>query len=329
MISGIKQNYRVLLPGLLLGLTSLLVLAFLGDFRQLGAFFESFKWVYFLLALAMNFLHHLLRFLNLNFSLNVTGIRKIPFNKRLTFYLSGSALNATDQHTSESYKNIWVSKACGIPYNRVDSVFLIDEISASMSIFVLLILGVIAYPTFWPFYLVLLLLFGLMIMFLQHKPAGDDLLEIGEQIPFLRRLSLRISATRADNEKMFKPLPLGFSLLLNILAWLMQAAALFLILIGLGLPAEPSMAAISCLVLAFSIMIGFLSNMPGGLGVVELALAGLLSVLMGYQPVLAVTATILFRLSTFWITLLFGILFWPKAARSCSNEPGAASIAQS
>jgi uncharacterized protein (TIRG00374 family) len=329
MINGIRQNYRVLLPGLLLGLLSLLVLTFLGDLNQLGVFFSSFNWVYFLLALTMNFLHHLLRFLNLNLSLNITGIRRITFNKRLTFYLSGSALNATDTHVNESYKNIWVSKACGIPFNRVDSVFLIDEISASLSILVLVILGVIAYPTFWPFFLAILLLLGLLILFLQYKPTSSELLDVDENLRFLRKLRLRISATRADNEKMFKPLPLTLSLFLNVLAWLTQAAALFLILLGLGLPPDLSLASIACLVLAFSIMIGFLSSMPGGLGVVELALAGLLSVLLGYQPELAVSATILFRLSTFWISLLFGILFWPKAARSCSNEPGAASIAQS
>ena len=329
MISGIRQNYKVLLPGLLLGSISLLLLAFLGDLDQLNYFFGSFKWLFFPLALGMTFLHHLLRFFNLNFSLNISGLRKIPFNKRLTFYLSGSALTATDQHVSESIKKIWISKVCGIPFSRVDSVFLIDQISDSLSIIVLLILGVIAYPTYWFYYLIFLALFGLMILFLQQRPAGDDNPHIGEQKRFLQNLKLRINVTKVDNEVMFKFFPLALSLLLNILAWLMQATALFFILIGLGLPADMSMAAISCLVLAFSIMIGFLSNMPGGLGVVELALAGLLSVLMGYQPELAVTATILFRLSTFWISLLFGILFWPKAARSCTDHTGAAAVAQS
>jgi uncharacterized protein (TIRG00374 family) len=166
-------------------------------------------------------------------------------------------------------------------------------------------------------------------MFLQYNRTSGEPVEVSENPRFLIKLRLRFSATRADNEKMFKSIPLTISLALNVRAWLTQAAALFLILLGLGLPPDLSMASLSCLVLAFSIMIGFLSNMPGGLGVVELALAGLLSVLMGYQPELAVTATILFRLSTFWISLLFGILFWPKAARSCSNEPGAVSVAQS
>lgn len=329
MISEIRQNYRVLLPGLLLGLTSLMVLAFLGNTEQLGSFFKGFNWIFLILAIALTVIYHALRFLNLNFSLNITGIRKIPFRKRLTFYLSSSALNATDQHINESFRTVWVSRACGIPYNRIDSLFLIDSVSASLSILVLAILGVIAYPVFWPLFVGLFGILALLVLFLENRPAGDDLLEAGEKIPFLRQLSMRLRATIADNEKMFKALPLIISLALNVLAWLIQALTLFIILVGLGLPADLSLASISCLVLAFSILVGFLSNMPGGLGVVELALAGLLSVLLGYQPEIAVIATILFRLSTFWISLLFGILFWPKAARSCTADPGAPSIAES
>lgn len=329
MISEVRQNYRVLLPGLLLGASSLLVLAFLGNVNRLGGIFGQFNWLYLLLAVALTFVYHGLRFINLNFSLNVTGIKNIAFKKRLTFYLSSSALNATDQHTNESIRTIWVSRACGIPFNRIDSLFLIDGVSASISFLVLAILGIIAYPAFWPFFAALFGLLVLMLLFLQNKPVGDDVLDAGEKIPFLRQLTLRLRATIADNEKMFKAIPITVSLLLNVLAWLTQALTLFIILVGLGLPAELSLASIACLVLAFSIMIGFLSNMPGGLGVVELALAGLLSVLLGYQPEIAVTATILFRLTTFWISLLFGILFWPTAARSCTANPGAPTIAES
>ncbi len=329
MISEIRQNYRVLLPGLLLGVSSLLVLAFLGNPDRLGSFFVQFNWLYLILAIALTIVYHALRFLNLNFSLNITGIKNIPFRKRLTFYLSSSALNATDQHTNESIRTIWVSKACGIPFNRIDSLFLIDGISASLSFLVLAILGIIAYPAFWPLFAALFGLLVLLLLFLQNKPVGDDVLDVGEKIPFLRQLTMRLRATIADNDKMFRALPLTISLTLNVLAWLTQALTLFIILVGLGLPPELSLASIACLVLAFSIMIGFLSNMPGGLGVVELALAGLLSVLLGYQPELAVTATILFRLTTFWMSLLFGILFWPTAARSCTPSPGAPSIAES
>lgn len=329
MISGVRQNYRVLLPGLLLGISSLLVLSLLGNFDQMEFIFNSFQWKFFALAVGLNFVHHALRFLNTSFSLNISGIMHIPLKKRLTFYLSSSALTATEQHVNESYKSLWISKTCGIPLNRVDSIFFIDQQSSSLSVIVLAIIGIIAYPSSWPLFVILIGLFILMVLFLQSKPPGNDLRNAGKKIPLIQRFSQHLETVKTGNGNMFKPIPLSISFLLNILAWVTQAAALFLILIGLGLTANFVLAAISCLVLAFSIMIGSLSNMPGGMGVVELALAGLLSVLLDFRPELAVIATILFRLSTLWISLLFGILFWPTAAKSCTAEPGAVFIAES
>jgi len=45
---------------------------------------------------------------------------------------------------------------------------------------------------------------------------------------------------------------------------------------------------------------GFISNLPGGMGVVELAMAALLTVLLGRNPEQVVVVTVLFRFATFW-----------------------------
>jgi len=96
MITKTRQNYRVLLPGLLLGLTAFITLVFLSSLPRVVTLFSSFKWVYFAAAVGLNFVHHALRFLNLSFSLNFSGIRRIPLGKRMVYYLSSSALTAAD-----------------------------------------------------------------------------------------------------------------------------------------------------------------------------------------------------------------------------------------
>ncbi len=328
MITDTRQNYRVLLPGLLLGLTAFIVLVFLSSYTRVLNLFASFKWMYFGVAVALNFVHHSLRFLNLSISLNLSGIRRVPLKKRMVFYISSSALTAADPKSNESYRSVWLSKACGIPLIRIDSIFLIDQLSDGLSILALATLGILAYPAFWPLFAVMLGLFILSIVFLQIKPAGEGLLDAGEKLPLLRLYSRQLRQCLEGNERLFRTFPMTISLLLNVLAWIALAAALFFILVGFGLTANLTLAAIACLVLAFSIMIGFFSTVPGGLGVIELALAGLLTFLLGFQPELAVTATILFRMSTFWISLLFGILFWSAAAKSCAAESGAGSIAE-
>ncbi len=328
MITKTRQNYRVLLPGLLLGLTAFITLVFLSSLPRVVTVFSSFKWVYFAVAVGLNFVHHALRFLNLSFSLSFSGIRRIPLGKRMVYYLSSSALTAADPKANESYRSVWLSKACSIPLIRLDSIFLIDQLSDGLSILALATLGILAYPAFWPFFAVMLLLFVLSMLFLQIKPAGEGLLDAGEKLPLLRMYSHQLRQCMEGNEHLFKTFPMTVSLFFNVLAWIALATALFFILVGFGLESSFTLAAIACLVLAFAIMIGFFSTVPGGLGVVELALAGLLTLLLGFKPELGVSVTILFRMSTFWISLLFGILFWSAAAKSCAEEPGAEQIAK-
>lgn len=328
MITETRQNYRVLLPGFLLGSIAFIILIFLSNLNRVVTFFSSFNWVYFAVAVGLNVVHHALRFLNLSFSLNFSGIRRIPLKKRIIFYISSSALTAADPKANDSYRSVWLSKACGVPLLRVDSLFLIDQLSDGLSILALATLGILAYPAFWPFFALMLTLFVLSILFLQIKPAGEGLLDAGEKLPLLRLYSNQLRQSMEGNESLFNTFPMTVSLLFNVLAWIALAAALFFVLVGFGLNANLTLAAIACLVLAFSIMIGFFSTVPGGLGVIELALAGLLTFLLGFQPELGVTVTILFRMSTFWISLLFGILFWSAAAKSYAAEPGADRIAE-
>jgi uncharacterized protein (TIRG00374 family) len=67
---------------------------------------------------------------------------------------------------------------------------------------------------------------------------------------------------------------------------------------------------ISFLVFSFSLLMGFISNLPGGMGVVELAMAALLTVLLGRNPEQVVVVTVLFRFATFWAGFGIGLLVW-------------------
>jgi hypothetical protein len=79
MISGVRQNYRVLLPGLLLAASSLVVLAFLGNLNEVSLFFSNFKWEYFGLAIAINIFHHAVRFLIYPFPSTSPGLKAFHF----------------------------------------------------------------------------------------------------------------------------------------------------------------------------------------------------------------------------------------------------------
>ena len=53
----------------------------------------------------------------------------------------------------------------------------------------------------------------------------------------------------------------------------------------------------------------------------EVAMAILLTLLLNFQPENAVAATILFRLATFWVTFLLGLVLWTITGKSLGYQP--------
>ena len=94
-----------------------------------------------------------------------------------------------------------------------------------------------------------------------------------------------------------------------------EGAVLFFVLSGLGLTPSLELAATAILVYAFAASIANITSIPGGLGVVEAAMALMMTMLFNFQPGFAVTATLLFRLATFWLNLFIGLLIWSVSGK--------------
>lgn len=328
MVTATRPVYRVLFPGLLLGALALIVLVALGDVAQISSHFNSFKWQYLALALGFDLVNHFLHFLKHNFHLTQSDFKGLSLGRRIKLYLSGAVLSASAQRVSESYKSVWLSQASGLPLNTADSLHLIDRISDILSIIALATAGTLAFPAFFPFFMAILLLFLAMSFSSKFEPSNLKQMKVGESWSNIKFFLQQLHKCVESNPNAFSLPSMSLSLTLSVLSWLSQGAALFSILVGLGLEPSLVLIAISCLVLAFSMLMGLISRLPGGLGVIELAMAALLTILLNFNPELAVVSTILFRLATFWIDLLFGILFWSVTTKPQEPNQKAGRIVQ-
>lgn len=98
------------------------------------------------------------------------------------------------------------------------------------------------------------------------------------------------------------PLHLLGSAFIAHIAFFCEIICMYLILLSLG--QDPAFGALY-LILPLS-AIAEISPTPGGLGTYEAAMTSLLIVLVGLNTSIAVTATILYRLATYWQGLLLG-----------------------
>ena len=316
MSSHNNSVYHQLFPGIILGICVLFGLMILGDVNRVSLEFLHFKWTYFVIAILLSLVNSLFRFFKRHLCLNLAGNKDLSLGLSFRLFTAAFPLAVTPMKVGESYKGIWLNRISGLPVEKAVSVFLVDHISDGLSIFLVLAFGTIAFPELWPYFLLVLVLFMAAIFFLQIKPMMQGIFNLSEKLPFLERAVPELRNCIDGNPELLGLWPLIASSLLGVISWLADGTALVFILIGLGYAFSWYLVGAALLVFAFSILMGILSAFPAGVGVTEVAMAALLTLVLGYRPEIAAAATILFRLATFWFSFLVGLLIWVVSGKS-------------
>ena len=301
---------KKLIPGLILGVLVMLGLALLGDLRQVEQSILTFYWLLFPLALLLTLFNYTLRFFKWHFYLNQVEARGLSLRESLRLFVAGFPLAVTPGKVGEVLKAVWVNRKTGVPVGRGISVVVAERISDGMAVLMLSVAGIIAYPRYWPAFAAVLVLLLSVIVISQIRPLALALLGWMEKVPLARRFAAGLREFYEGSNALFKPLPTLLAVGLGTVSWLGEGIGFYLILLGLGLPASLQLASTAVFILAFATIIGAVSTLPGGLGAAEASIAGMLTLLVGIEPALATTATLLIRLATFWFGILLGMLAW-------------------
>lgn len=93
---------------------------------------------------------------------------------------------------------------------------------------------------------------------------------------------------------------------LGTVSWAGEGVAFFLVLKGLGIDPTTMLLFQAVFILAFSVIVGGASTLPGGLGAAEVSLAGMLVFVAGLLPEAAASAALLIRFFTLWFGVILG-----------------------
>jgi uncharacterized protein (TIRG00374 family) len=299
-----------LIPGLILGFIVILGLSLLGDIQKVSVTILLFRWEYFAVALGFTLLNYTLRFFKWHFYLSQIGIRKLPILESLRLFVAGFPLAVTPGKVGEVLKGIWLMRQTGVPVGRGVSVVVAERVSDGLAVLALSSLGVIAFPKFWPVFILVLLALLAVIILSQVRPAAYWLLDQGDKIKIFRKISQNVREFYEGSFTLFRPGATLLAVLLGTISWLGEGIGFYYILIGLGLPPSRELMAMAIFVLAFSTIIGAASALPGGLGATEASIAGLLTLTLQGNPALTTVATVLIRLATLWFGVGLGLLVW-------------------
>jgi uncharacterized protein (TIRG00374 family) len=134
---------------------------------------------------------------------------------------------------------------------------------------------------------------------------------------FGRAASLPVVGTMAERGReyyetayaLFGPRLLLMAIVIGVVSWFAEAVAFVAILAGLGVPLSGALVPQATGAMAIGTLLGAVSFLPGGLGLAEGGIVGLLLVLVPDIALpQAAAATLLFRLATFWFGVSLGMI---------------------
>jgi glycosyltransferase 2 family protein len=265
-----------------------------------------FRWRLAPLILAAIVLNWALRFAKWHFYLGCLDV-PLPWRPSLRVFLAGFTMAISPGKLGEVLKAVLVRDLVGTPVSLVASVVMAERLTDVAGLVLLGALGVTALPR-GP------LLLGVIAL-------GLVVLLVALTTPAVGRVARRFLPGRlVDPVRLFVhsgrallgPRALAIAVALSVVSWFFECLAFSQILGGLGVDLPVRTATF---VYAFASLAGAVSMLPGGLGVAEGSLTGLLAGLGTPLPE-AAAATLLVRAASLWLAVALGVVTLLLAFRS-------------
>jgi uncharacterized protein (TIRG00374 family) len=309
-------DYRLLvrrvLLATLLGAAVFACLSIYSDVRQLRVSLRALAPSAFVLALFLAAGNYAVRIVRWQYYLRLIGV-SVPKTESALVFLAGFVLSVTPGKLGEAFKSLMLYESRGISIAKTVPVVVAERLTDLIGLVILIALGSLSFKHG----LSITIASGTMVAFLvaacTYRPLGNFFLGVADRIRFTKRLGAKLREAYDSLYEMTLPAPLLLGTAIATFAWGLECAALYFILRGLGgyvLAWDATVFAYSTSTIA-----GAVAMMPGGLGVTEVGMTGLIQALgRGHiSPATAAAATILVRIATLWFAVALG--FFALGAR--------------
>ena len=329
MTQQTSQLLRRAAIGLVLAILVFTILTLAGDVGELRDVMGRFDWRWAPLIVVLTIWNYALRYLKWEMYLDALGVPRIPRWANVRIFLSGFAMSITPGKVGEVIKAFQVQRLTGVPVERTAAAVAAERATDGLAMLILASVGATQFSYGRPF-VALIAVFALAAVLIMQRPALlHALVARLERFPVVGKVAGRAEHFITSSSLLMQPRLLLRGTVIGVVSWAGECLAFLLILIALGIDASWSLLLIATFVLAVSSLAGGISMLPGGLGVADASVAGMLLALVD-QPDMtratAVAATLLVRFATLWFAVLLGFvaLFSLRRVEPDRDHSGAA-----
>jgi uncharacterized protein (TIRG00374 family) len=273
------------------------------NFGNLLSAFEKFNWLFLPLMLILVTLAYFVRFIKWNFFLRNVDVH-LPLKENLFVFFSGLSMTITPAKAGEIWKGWLIREINGENLSKTVPVVIVDRVTDVIGLIILSLTGILYYKSGIYVLVILLILFAAFIVAIKSETISNRLISI------LETRAGRYSGDIKDMHKTFKKslaskYLVGMSLI-AVVAWFLECLSIYFVIQGFG---QSISLVLSVFLYSFASIVGAISLIPGGLGVAEATLSGLL-VVFGFSSSIAVGAALIIRLGTLWYGAILGFLVY-------------------
>ena len=241
----------------------------------------------------------------------------IPVKDSFLIFTSGFALTIIPGKVGELVKSQLLKTKFGIARSKTVPIIILEQFYTVIGIVALSFFGI------WYFELGVYVLgfFTAILVFvfvlLSSRKAFNKIVSLLERRKFTSKFVEPLSSSYDAIKNGIRGQITLYASGLSILFWLIEAITIYLILLAFGVDAIGFLTVISTY--TTSIMLGILSFLPLGLGVVEGTLTSFFT-MHGIDVSLAVTIVIVIRLFTRWYAVSFGFIALKLSGGLTNNQ---------
>lgn len=326
-----QKHGRKIFLSILFAVVVYAALLFISDTEKLVAAVSVFRWELLPAIIGLTLFNYGVRFLKWHWYLGVVGVKNLHWIDSLLIFIAGFSMTLTPGKAGEFLKAFLVKQRTDAPIATTSPIILAERLTDGLALIILAASGLLIFDSLQ----VRLVLFGvialaiIVIALVQRRRLAEAVMSRMQQIPFLatRMQPIRTFYDSAYQLLQFRALAIAIGL--GIISWAGECFALALIVVGLGIPLSWTLVALSAFAMGFATLAGSILLVPGGLGVAEASIDGLL-LAFGRAPWLpegtitqpiAAAATLMIRFATLWFGFLLGLICLAIVQRRFATPP--------
>ncbi|MEL7670110.1 lysylphosphatidylglycerol synthase transmembrane domain-containing protein [Methanobacterium sp.] len=294
------ENNKVWLV-ILFAVVVYLIMGIYADFGSLLTAIEKFNWVFIPLMLILVLIAYLVRFLKWSLFLKSAGVR-LKLKDNLFVFFSGMGMIITPAKVGEIWKGWLIRDINGEKLSKTVPVVITDRVTDVIGLVILSLLGILYYKDGIYILAALLLIFAVFFIAIRSEKISGILISILEKRA--GKYSKDIKTMHATFLQLMHPRNIVGLSFLSAFAWFFECLALYFVIVGFG---QSLNLILSTFVFSFASLVGAISMIPGGLGIAEATISGMLQY-FGLTSVDSIGVAIIIRFGTLWFGAILGFL---------------------